>query len=212
MNRVEITPRLTYWAERHPHWRPNPEWPEAVGCALYRSDEALILVDPLIRDDLDPEAWTWLDREVAASGRPVALLLTAPWHLRSATAVVERYGARVWAAPAGRARAGALPWLGELPSGVETFTPGGHDEGQVAFWLPGERALVVAEFFAGRDGGLVVLTSPAEIDLQLFAESLDALRALPIEHVLVAHGEPVLGGGSASVASALDNFRVGGLA
>ena len=164
-NRIEISDRLVYWTEAHPRWKPNPEWPEEVGCVLYATDDALVLIDPLIRDDLDVNAWSWLDASIEAHGRPV-----------------------------------------ELPAGIETFTPGGRDEGQVAFWVPDQRALVVAEFFAERDGGLTVLVSPAETDLPAFAESLEGLRALPIEYVLVAHGAPVIGGGSEAIAAALDDF------
>jgi glyoxylase-like metal-dependent hydrolase (beta-lactamase superfamily II) len=204
--RLEVTPRLVYWTAPHPRWRPNPGWPEDVGCVLYRGKDELVLVDPLVRDDLDADAWTWLDAEVGRA-ESVVIVLTAPWHLRSAPAAAERYNAPVWAAAAGRARAGDLPWRDELPAEVEAFTPAGRDEGQVAFWLPGEQALVVAEFFAGRDGGLELDVSPAETDVRAFADSLEELRRLPVEHVLVAHGKPVIGGGSKAIAAAVDSFR-----
>lgn len=64
----------------------------------YRGPDALALIDPLIRDDLDPERWRFLDDAVAEAQLPVVVLLAAPWHERSTRAVVERYAARVWAA------------------------------------------------------------------------------------------------------------------
>jgi hypothetical protein len=82
--------------------------------------------------------------------------------------------------------------------------PGGTAaEGQVAFYLRSPRALVVAEFFRGVDGGLQVLASPAERDQRPFRKSLLPPCELPIDHVRVAHGEPVLHDGHRRIAEAL---------
>ena len=70
--------------------------------------------------------------------------------------------------------------------------------GQVAFHIAPERTLVVGEFFLGVEGGLRVAPSPATQDDAAFAASLDQLRYLPIDNVLVAHGPPVLGEGGGS--------------
>jgi glyoxylase-like metal-dependent hydrolase (beta-lactamase superfamily II) len=204
---IEITERLTYWAEPHPDWTPNPEWPEEVGCVLYDGPDALVLIDPLIRGDVDPAAWTWLDEAVAASGRPVVVLLTAPWHERSTREVVHRYDARVWAAPAARPRVDALAQLEEIPTGISVFVPRGVDQGQVAFWIEPEQALVVAEFFLGTPGGLQVAPAPGTPDLEEFMLSLHELKRLPIERVLVGHGPPLLTGGSDAIAVALQATR-----
>ena len=200
---IEITERLTYWAEPHPDWKPNPEWPEDVGCVFYDGPDSVILIDPLIRGDLDAAAWTWLDEAVAASGKSVAVLLTAPWHERSTREVVDRYGARVWAAPAARQRVQGLAQLPEVPAGISVFAPRGVDQGQVAFWIEAEQALVVAEFFLGTAGGLQVAPAPGTPDPQEFIRSLHELKRLPIERVLVGHGPPLLTGGSDAIAGAL---------
>lgn len=121
-----------------------------------------------------------------------------------------RYGADVWIHPAGRARLGEVPELAELPTGIEPFVPAGADEGQVAFHILPERTLVVAEFFLGIGGGLRVAPSPATRDPVAFAASLDQLRNLSIERVLVAHGQPVLTGGENAIALALDAFAPDG--
>jgi glyoxylase-like metal-dependent hydrolase (beta-lactamase superfamily II) len=205
---VKISRRLTYWTAPHPRWLPNPEWPREVGCVLFDAgDDALVLVDPLIRGDLDRSAWEWLDGAVAAVGKPVAVLLTAPWHERSTRAALERYDARVWAAPPARRRVSDLPQRDTVPKGILVFTPRGVDEGQVAFFLEGEQTLIVADFFLGTDGGLRVAPSPATHDLREFAESLDELERLEIERVLVSHGPPVLRGGNDAISAALGSFR-----
>lgn len=206
---IELTDRLTYWTEPHPAWQPNPEWPEEVGCALYMAADATVLIDPLIRHDLCPTAWTWLDHAVSAANAPVAVLLTAPWHERSTRDVVDRYGARVWIHPSARGRVSDLPELGALPSAIDVFEPRGVNEGQVAFFIASERALVVAEFFLGTVAGLQVCPSPGTTDISEFAKSLTELTRLPIDRVLVAHGPPVLKGGEDAISAALQSFRGG---
>jgi hypothetical protein len=64
---VQLSERLTYWTQPHPNWRPNPAWPQEVGCAIYSAADALVLFDPLVRDDLSPTAWDWLDSAVAGA-------------------------------------------------------------------------------------------------------------------------------------------------
>jgi glyoxylase-like metal-dependent hydrolase (beta-lactamase superfamily II) len=203
---VRLSERLAYWTEPHPNWRPNPEWPEEVGCVLYTAPAALVLIDPLVRDDLSPAAWDWLDGAVEEADGGVAVLLTAPWHERSTRAVVDRYAAEVWIAPVARERIGDLPWLRTIPAGIEVFTPRGVDEGQVAFFVEEERTLVVAEFFVGTPTGLELCPSPAERDLAEFAASMCELRRMPIDRVLVAHGQPVFEAGAEAIAAALDSF------
>jgi glyoxylase-like metal-dependent hydrolase (beta-lactamase superfamily II) len=199
---LELSQRLVYWTARHPAWRPNPEWPPEVGCVLYRHRDALVLIDPLVED------WRWLDREVARANGPVVVLLTAPWHLRSTLEVAERYGASVWASATARSRFATPTWLETLPAGFDALPPGGVDEGQVAFFIEPERTLVVAELFLGTEDGLDVRPSPANTDPAGFAASLLKLEALPVERVLVAHGPPVLSGGSEAISDALQRFGV----
>jgi glyoxylase-like metal-dependent hydrolase (beta-lactamase superfamily II) len=199
---IELNERLAYWTASHPAWRPNPDWPPEVGCALYRHPNALVLVDPLV------ESWSWLDEEVARAGVPINVLLTAPWHVRSTAAVSERYEASVWASTAARARLEGLPWLEQLPSGLRCLVPGGVDEGQVAFFIEPERTLVVAELFVGTTQGLEVRPSPTNTDRAGFAESLLELESLPVDRVLVGHGPPVLSRGSEAIADALRRFGV----
>jgi hypothetical protein len=202
---VALSDALTFWTAPHPAWTPNPEWPEDVGFATWRSSDAYVFIDPLVRDDLDGHAWDPFDLEVSKSQSPV-VLLTAPWHERSVRDVAARYDAPVWIHPTGRNRLADLPELTALPSGVECFVPGGIDQGQVAFHIVPERTLVVAEFFLGTDHGLQVAPAPGTPDLLAFTTSLDRLRDLSIERVLVAHGPSILSGGNEAIRDALDAF------
>jgi glyoxylase-like metal-dependent hydrolase (beta-lactamase superfamily II) len=203
MNLNQIAPGLYYWTAPHPDWNGATDWPENVGCVFYESPNAAVVIDPLLPRGEEDQFWTALDALVARHDSAVAVLLTAPWHQRSASLVAERYGSVVWAHEAGHSRLTCPARSGPLPEGVELFVPDGDAEGQVAFYLRLPRALVVAEFFSGMEGGLKVLTSPAQRNLRRFNDSLRQLLELPIDHVLVAHGEPVLNEGRRRIAEAL---------
>ena len=129
------------------------------------------------------------------------MLLTAPWHRRSTGEVIARYNARVWASPVARGRLGELPWLESLPRSANAICR--LRDGQVAFFVEPERALVVAEFFSGAGAGLEVCPSPATEDRHEFIASLRELEEMDIERVLVAHGPPVLEGGNEAISAAL---------
>jgi glyoxylase-like metal-dependent hydrolase (beta-lactamase superfamily II) len=204
--RLEVTERLTYWTAPHPLWQPNPDWPEDVGSVLYKGDDALVLIDPLIRDDLEAGSWDWLDAVAADSPLPTAVLLTAAWHERSTRAAVARYGASVWAAPRAQARLAGLRLLDRLPRGIAVFEPRGVDQGQVAFIVPGERSVVIGELFLGTESGLRLCPSPVTDDLPEFVESVAELERLSIERVLVSHGPPVLTRGREAIAAAVRAF------
>jgi glyoxylase-like metal-dependent hydrolase (beta-lactamase superfamily II) len=193
MEITQIAPGLRYWTAPHPEWRGATDWPEDVGCVYYEASDAIALIDPLLPDDEGDEFWAMLDAAIERLGLRVTVLLTSPWHERSAPVVAERYGATVWVRES--------PDL--LPAGVEVFAPAGGSEGQVAFFLRPHQALVVGEFFMGANGGLRVCPSPALIDRDAFVESLHTLLDLPIDYVLVSHGEPVLHDGRRRIAEAL---------
>jgi glyoxylase-like metal-dependent hydrolase (beta-lactamase superfamily II) len=208
VERTVLSDALTRWIAPHPAWTPNREWPEEVAFATWQSPDSFVFIDPLVRDDLDPAAWQPFDRAVSESGLPPVVLLTAPWHERSLHAVAARYAAAVWVHPRGRARIGELPELSALPAGAEALEFDGVDEGQVALFVVPEQALIVAEFFVGTGSGLRVQPSPATQNMAAFAASLEQLRDLQIERVLVAHGAPVLADGRKAIGDALDAFAI----
>lgn len=89
---------------------------------------------------------------------------------------------------------------------IETFIVGGVWEGDVAFYIRPGRALVVAELLMGTDGGLRFCPPPALQDRAAFEASLQTLLRWPIDHVLVSHGEPVIGDGGRQINDALRAF------
>ncbi len=202
----EVAPGLRYWTAPHPQWRGATEWPEEVGCVYFEAADAVALIDPLLPRGREASFLAALDRDVARLGRPVAVMLTAPWHRRDAASIAERYGTTVWAHPAAGARLPFETQAGSLPDGIETFIVGGVWEGDVAFYIRPGRALVVAELLMGIDGGLRVCPPPALQDRAAFEASLQTLLRWSIDHVLVSHGEPVIGNGGRQINDALQAF------
>ena len=195
----ELRPGLWRWSAPHPDWRAgaapgsSSDWPRDVGCLLLESAGAAVFIDALL-DERDTALWRWADER--ASGRPVPALTTIGFHRRSRDALVARYGAS-------RSRARA-----NLPSGVRALPLPGS--GETLFWLERHRALVAGDRIVGADGGRLCMCPESWLRSQPSGITLDGLRELllpvlelPIEIVLVSHGEPVLAGGRDALAAAL---------
>ena len=82
--------------------------------------------------------------------------------------------------------------------------------GEVAFWLRDQRALVPGDRLLGAPGGGLRLCPQSWLSyldsgmtVERLAEILRPLLELPIERVLVSHGEPVLEGGRDALAEAI---------
>ena len=113
--------------------------------------------------------------------------LTAAWHERSAAILRERYRAD-----------------DRVPKSVEVYPVEGAPEKQLAYFIRRTRALVIAEVLVGDGrGGLALSPSPALADRAALDHSLQTIAELPVELVLVSHGEPVLEDAKARMAEAL---------
>ena len=216
MDAQELRPGLWRWTAAHPDWTPDeggPDgWEQEVASYAYVADETLVLVDPLVPDD--DRFWRELDRDVERVGPP-HVLLTVFWHARSAQAILDRHeGARVWAHEAAVERIGERTRITDtfdtgatLPGGIEPRPIQRADE--VLYWLPAHRALFAGDSLLGAHGGGIRLCPPSwfreAADYEPFRRSLRPLLELPIELVLLTHGEPVLENGRDALARALDD-------
>ena len=179
---------LTWWYAPHPEWEPGENWPEEVLCVRLETAAGTVLIDPLDPpEDVTP---------------PVRVLLTAPWHVRDAALVVERHGATVWAPPRARWHGPSLATTDELPEGIEALLPAG-DDNQALFFLREQRTLVTGDVFSGTGGRFHVFVDPDDVEVAPFLGWLPTLLDLPVERVLIAHGEPVLEDGSARLREAI---------
>ncbi|MCP9486068.1 MAG: hypothetical protein MSC30_09410 [Gaiellaceae bacterium MAG52_C11] len=190
----ELAPGLWRWTAPHPGWEANPEpegpadWPREVGCVYYEARDAVVLIDPLLPQER-ARFLEALDRDVERLGLPVAILLTVSWHERSAAELVARYGA-------GRAAPDGVVEL-PIPSAEET-----------AYWLSAHHTLVPGDALIGDGHGNVRLCPESWLPdgttcSELRAE-LDPLLDLPVERILLSHGEPALADGHSALAAALD--------
>jgi glyoxylase-like metal-dependent hydrolase (beta-lactamase superfamily II) len=178
----------------------HDEWQEDVGSVAVDTADGLVFIDPL-----DPPA---------DLGRPDHVLVTVFWHGRGTAGL----GAgRVWssghaAKPLSSRGIEVTDRVGadELPGGIVAFPTARR--GEVVYWLPDDRAVAVGDVLLGAGAK----PRPTDEPLRLCPErwlgagthedlrqSLRPLLELPVEQVLVSHGEPVLQGGREALASVL---------
>jgi hypothetical protein len=194
----ELSAGLYRWTARHPEWRPGADaggpddWGPLVGSALYEVSEAVVLFDPLLPDEDRDGFLQWLDGLVG--GRPVSILTTIRWHRRYREKLADRYAAN-----------SARAW-NFIPHGVEPRPLRGA--GETVYWLPDVAALVFGDRLLGDDAGGVTLPPEswlrqAQVDRAGLARLMRPLTELPVERLLVSHGEPVLHDGRAALARAI---------
>jgi len=209
----ELAPGLWRWTGLHPDWKPTDGgpngWEQEVGCVYYEAPDAICLVDPLVPPEDSDGFWTALDRDVERAKRPVAALLTVPWHGRSAPELVGRYGAELWASAAALGADGPAvthPYqVGDpLPGGLVAF----EAAAEIVYWIPEHRAAIPGDILLGDGAGGVRICPPSWLPkgttLENLRDSLRPLLDLHVERILVSHGEPVLAGGRAALARALE--------
>jgi glyoxylase-like metal-dependent hydrolase (beta-lactamase superfamily II) len=195
----ELRPGLWRWTASHPEWDHAQHWGPDVGSVYAELPDAVVVVDPLVPAGEDERFWSALDRDVERLGVPVRVLLTVHWHERSVAAVLDRYDATLWRPEE----------KGELPEGVRAEIVKGADWVEAMYFLEPHRALVTGDLLIGKNGGIelpIEWFPKAErewAERELKPELRQRLGALPIELVLVSHGEPVLDEGAAAVDAAL---------
>jgi glyoxylase-like metal-dependent hydrolase (beta-lactamase superfamily II) len=188
---------LSWWLALHPAWEPGEDWPEEVPVVRYETDDEVVLIDPLLPPDdaFDPH------------GKPVRVLLTQGAHFRGAADFVERYGASIWAPPHARWRKMPNPsTTDEVPRGVEAIELDGEPQ-QVVFFIREHSTLVTGDVLSGVRGRLHVFVD--EADPERLLPALEALADLPIEQVIIPHGDAILSKGAARIRAAVADAHQG---
>jgi glyoxylase-like metal-dependent hydrolase (beta-lactamase superfamily II) len=183
---------LRRWTAYHGHWE------EDVGCIAVDTDDGVVFIDPL---DPPPEI-----------GTPDHTLITVFFHARDARG-------RVWAPKelVRRLRNRGIEVTDpfepgdDLPGGIRCYETA--RSGEVVYWLPAERALVVGDVLLGAGAKPRATDEPLRLcparwldggkTLDELKASLRPLLGLPVEQVLVSHGDPVLADGRARLAELL---------
>lgn len=191
----ELATGLWSWTGLHPGWTPadaGPEgWDQEVGCYFYEAPDAVCLFDPLVPMEDRDRFFAALDRDVERVGQRVRILVTVDAHRRSSAELAERYGVTAPLLP---------PERPELPVGVEIVAEAADE---FVFWLPEHRALVAGDVIIGRAHGLEVPRAWLEDRYEAALTELQPLLDLPVDRVLVTHGEPVLEDGHEALDRAL---------
>ncbi len=183
----KIAPGLHRWTSWHDHWE------EQVGSVAVDTADGLVVIDPL-----EPPA---------ELGAPAHVLVTVYWHARA----TPDLKARVWAPsrsvrPLANRGVEAEDAAGGLPGGIRSFQTARAAE--AVYWLPEQRAVVVGDVLLGAGAKPRATDEPLRLcpERWLGKSTHDDLRAslrplleLPVEHVLVSHGAPVLGGGTSAL-------------
>lgn len=191
---MQIAETLWRWTAAHPEWNPQPEpgspadWDRMVGSVLYLQGDAVAVIDPQLPSERRGEFLAWLDALI--DRRAVSVLTTIRWHRRDRAEILERYRA-------GGADAGAAP-------GVHPFPLRGA--GETVYWIPSAGTLVPGDSLIGDPDGVRVCPeswlADQEADRAGLARLLVPLLELPVQRILVSHGEPVLHAGHEALARA----------
>jgi hypothetical protein len=205
---------LWRWTARHPEWHPGDFGAEVASFAVRAGDDAL-LIDPL----LPPEPQPVLDLVEEVLGARLSILITIPYHVRSAEELRRRFRkeaeTRIHGHPAVakrlRTKAGFEPIDPgtPLPAGVSAYAIGKPRRFETPLLIPSQRALVFGDAVA-ETGGRLRVWAMERVDGKVerfyrerFNPTLEALLELDFDRVLVTHGRPVMKDGKKALRSAL---------
>ena len=196
----ELADGLWRWTARHAEWHPG-EWGAQVASFALDAGDVTLLIDPLVPDE------DFLDSLVRG---PVAILITIPYHTRSAEPLSERYGAKIYGHPAVGKRlrkATVEPIDGELPGGARAFPIGKPRRYETPIHLPSHKALAFGDALVTTPEGELRMWSRTRTatpgTASTFAPTFESIRRIDLERILVTHGEPILRDGSAALEAAL---------
>lgn len=186
----EIVPGLWHWRARHEHIQMEVS-------SYYLAGER-VAIDALI----PAEGLEWFEEH----GTPAHVLLTNRHHDRHAWRLRDAFGCTVHCVSAGlgelrgRGEVEAFEFGDELPGGVRAFEVGAICPDETALHIPAHRALACADGVVRWRGGDPLDFVPDQLmddPEQTKAGLRDAYRrllALDFDVLLLAHGDPVVGG------------------
>lgn len=195
----EILPGVHHWTETHPNIGTE------VNCH-YLLDER-VLIDPMEpADGLD-----WFREH----GEPEHILLSNRHHHRDSSKFVEAFGATVHASRPGMHEFSddqpvqPFDFGDDLPGGVKALEAGAICPDDTVLYIPAHSALAVGDGVINYGGlGFVPeehLGDDAEATKRAIRDSYGRLLELDFDNLLLAHGDPVVGGAK----EALRRFAAG---
>jgi hypothetical protein len=215
----EIAPGVHRWTARHPEWHTRAEWGRKVAGYALETDDTLSLVDPLLPDEATGErqgVLAAIERLASLAGR-VEILITVPYHTRSAEELYARLAPRIettlWGHQAvGKRLSGQTPLTaivpGELAGTVARALPIGKPRRfETPLYFAAQRALAFGDALVVVDGALRVWLAaeprnPAWYRGE-FVPTLEPLLDLDTDLILATHGEAIVADGRRALAEAL---------
>jgi hypothetical protein len=185
----DVAEGLWLWRVHHPAWRPGLDWEPVVASTCATAGGETALLDPLAPPAEAGEVWERLDARP-----PTMVVVLKPDHVRDVDLVVDRYGARAFGPrlffrdDVPKTELEPVEPGDELPGGLVALYDG-RGRNETPLWLPELRSLVFADALTAPRGELRVWATRWHEERVLPA--LRSLLALPFEHVIVSHGEPV---------------------
>jgi hypothetical protein len=193
----EVLPGVFHWTVIHPRIR--------IEVSSYWIEDTGVLIDPLAPQ---PEGLDWFAQRTLA---PAAILLSNRHHYRESDRFAERFGCSVYCNRLGLHEFSE----GEAVQGFDVgdLLPGGavaHELDAIcpddtALYLPQKRTLVIADGVVragpyGQDGPLgfvpdSLMDDPPATKRALLASCSGLLEEVDFDHLLLAHGGPVIGSG-----------------
>jgi hypothetical protein len=194
----EIAPGIVHWTARH----------ESIGIEVssYWLAAERVLLNPMGPPD--------------GIGEPAAIVLTNRHHYRHSGELAERHRIRVHVP-----REGLHEFTGgepvepyadgdELPGRLVAHHIGALSDDEYAVEVPRERALALADGVIRRgDGPLAfvpdgLMGDDPEADKRGLADAYEALlERIEVDHLLLAHGDPVVGDGGEALRAFLRDYR-----
>lgn len=203
----EVLAGVFHWTAVHPRIH--------VEVSSYWLEEGGVLIDPLVPPDVGLE---WF---AGRASPPAAVLLSNRHHYRDSGRFVERFGCGVFCNRAGLHEFAAGDRVegfepgDQLAGGVVACEVGGLCPDETALYLPSTGAIALADGVVrggphGQAGPLgfvpdVLMDDPAGTKRALLAAFARLLDELEFEHLLLAHGGPVVGDGRAQLQELVDS-------
>ncbi len=190
----ELAPGILHWKAKHPTL--------GIDVSSYLLTESHVLLDPIT----PAEGLDWFEQKDL---RPVAILLTNRHHWRNSGEFVERFGCTVHASGPGMHEFGPdqpvepFDFGALLPGGVVAHEVGVLCPDETALEIPPVKALAVADGVIDYDRlGFVpdqFMDEPEHTKRGLYDRYERLADEVDFEHLLVAHGEPIVLNGRAEL-------------
>jgi glyoxylase-like metal-dependent hydrolase (beta-lactamase superfamily II) len=208
----ELRSGLWHWQAPHPQWEEGEPWDPNVSSYALDDGERLLLFDPIAPPDeilaLAAERETaivltapWHERDSRTLAERLGVPVYTPTP-ESAQELMDKFGITaeqagdgspdvVWLLREGRGEARVYSAAGGTPAGIQPFP--GHKRNDVVLWIESVGAVVAGDTLADLGEGLELNSRWLEYEGLTREQVVDGLRpllALPVEHVLAAHGGP----------------------